>query len=413
MHSGIVITVLKKAQVSMEYVVIVGVILVALIPLFFYSISKINSQIKVDQADAAVVNLANAVDSVHSLGPGSRKFIQVTIPSGVVSATASGKIVQLKVNIYGSTSDFYANTITNITGSLPNQSGTYTLLVDSLEDGTVRIGGYNDTSAPTVTSTSPSGTLFLQDITLTADTNEESHCRYDTTSIAYTSMSYDFTGELFTHEAYKGSLPAGNYTYYARCKDTSGNIMQSSSTITFSITSNGSSNIKPTINLEGPPDNAARNYNLTQFTYNASSVVSDIASCTFRMTGVQSGGGSYQQSIVDSSVIESTPMALSVYLPVGNFSWWVNCTDSSAAQNINMSEVRTLKVSAITGIVSSCAEYCANSGLNNGTCADNIIDCNNNCGLAYSQSDDCYAGTSASLSYCTGGPSVDTCCCLV
>lgn len=404
----------KRGQASVEYVIIVGVILVALIPLFFYSLNKVNQEIKISEADDTVNSVANAADIVYSLGTGTRKYIQITIPSGVVESVVNGTLVMLKVNVYGSVSDFYADTIPIISGTLPMEKGTYTIVLESLEDGTVRIGSYNDTSAPQVVWKSPNGTLEVQSITLLANTNENAHCRYAQADTAYTSMSSDFSGELITHDYSLGLLLQGNYTYYARCKDTMGNIMQNSSIISFSLIINTSSNLRPSINLEGPPNGTIKNFNLVQFAYNVSSSIADIALCALRITGASQGGAA-DQTITDGSITENATQSLSTSLAKGNYTWWVNCTDNSALFNTNMSEIRALKINSTEGetYITSCQGWCGFNGFSTGICENNIPKCNNNCGLPYSQTRDCYAGTTVSTDYCTGGSESDTCCCIL
>ena len=404
----------RKGQSSIEYVIIVGLILVALIPLFIYSINKVNSEIKINQADDAVTSVANAANIVYSLGPGTKRFVQITIPSGVVSSLVNGTIVQLLLHIYGSTSDFYATTIVPVSGTLPTEKGTYTMALESLEDGTVRIGSYNDTTPPTVTSKSPNGTLEVQEITLRATTNENAHCRYSTTDATYSSMSNDFTGELQTHEFFIGSQSVGNYTYYVRCKDTSNNLMQASAIISYTLIVNSSSNQKPLVLLEGPTNNTVSNFALVKFTYNVSSSIAGIASCTLRLIGIPDGGGSSDQSIIDSSIVENTSQSLSTSLAKGNYTWWINCTDNSAAQNSNVSQTRAIRVNASQdeSFIISCLGWCGYNGFSNGVCENSIPKCNNNCGLPYSASHNCYAGSTVSSDFCTGGPESDTCCCV-
>ena len=406
----------KKGKPSVEYLIIVGVIMVALIPLFFYSVDKINSNLKINQADDTVNTLATAANIVHSLGPGTNKYVQITIPGGVSASTVNGTLIELKVNVYGSTSDFYATTAITVSGNIPTEKGTYTISVLALDDGTVHIGSYNDTTAPIITWTSPSGTLNVQEITLQANTNENSHCRYSTSNTAYTSMLYDFEGELLTHSASRGVLSAGNYTYYVRCKDSVGNIMQSSSTITFTLIVNSSSASLPKILLEGPANNTNKNFSEVKFTFNVTSTTADIAYCQLKITGVTSLSGNYDQSIIDSSIIEGTSQSLTTSLDRGNYTWYINCTDTSADQNTNISEKRYLRMNSTQGqevFITSCSGWCGNSGFSNGICDNTISKCDDNCGLPYSGSSNCYAGSTVSTQYCLGGPESDTCCCIV
>lgn len=404
----------KKGQSSMEYVLIVGIILVILVPLFVYSINKVNSEIKINQADDAVTTVANSANIVYSLGSGTRKFVQITIPGGVVSSLVNGTLVQLQLHIYGSTSDFYSTTIVPVSGALPIEKGTYIISIEALDDGTIRIGSYNDTTAPYVTSKSPNGTLEVQQITLRATTNENAHCRYDTTNLTYTSMTQDFTGELLTHEFFIGSQSEGNYTYYVRCKDNSNNIMQSSAVISYTLIVNTSSTQKPVVLLEGPPNGTITNFALVRFTYNVSSPIAEISSCTLKLSGVLDGGGSADQSIVDSSVAENQSQSLSTSLSKGNYTWWVNCTDTSVLHNAGVSQSRWVRINATEGeaFITSCPGWCGSSGFGNGVCENAVSKCANNCGLPYSTTRNCYAGDSVSTTFCLGGPEAKTCCCI-
>lgn len=97
-----------------------------------------------------------------------------------------------------------------------------------------------DTTAPTITATSPNGTLSSASVTLSATTNENAACRYHTTDVAYGSMTGNFTGTGTAHTA-SLTLSNGDYLYYVRCNDSNGNIMGSSSliNITVSVSSGG------------------------------------------------------------------------------------------------------------------------------------------------------------------------------
>ena len=62
----------KRGQVGLEYVMIVGAILVITIPLFFYALYETNYKVKLSQADDTVNTLANAADEVYSMVPAQR-----------------------------------------------------------------------------------------------------------------------------------------------------------------------------------------------------------------------------------------------------------------------------------------------------------------------------------------------------
>lgn len=99
-----------------------------------------------------------------------------------------------------------------------------------------------DVTAPSITSSYPSGTLSAgtTDLSMWVITNETASCKYDTTSgTAYASQNSTFsttTGR--THRVDLSGLTNGStYTYYARCQDEVGNATSTDHTISFSIAS--------------------------------------------------------------------------------------------------------------------------------------------------------------------------------
>ncbi|MBI2545680.1 hypothetical protein HYV81_00705 [Candidatus Woesearchaeota archaeon] len=225
----------KRGQVSFEYIVIAGILLVITLPFFYYAFSESNTAIKLNQADDAVKSIARAADTVYSLGPGSKLFVVVSIPDGVQNTSITSKTVQLQLSIYGGVSDIYANTKANLTGSIPTARGTYKLSLEMLNSGLVAIGAFNDTTVPSVIWTSPSGTQVSNDTTLQANTNKAGYCKFASSDMAFSSMTNIMSGYSLSHSYYLGQLAEGDYIYYVRCNDTSGNVMDSSAIIDFSI----------------------------------------------------------------------------------------------------------------------------------------------------------------------------------
>ena len=64
----------KRAQASLEYVIVVGILLVLLIPLFYYLTYTSSESVKNSQAEDAVKSLASAANEVYSLSPGSKRY---------------------------------------------------------------------------------------------------------------------------------------------------------------------------------------------------------------------------------------------------------------------------------------------------------------------------------------------------
>lgn len=221
---------MKKSQTSLEYVIIIGVILAIIIPLFYYGISEPTKSIRINEASSTVNVLAKKADSIGALGSGSRDYVWITIPSGVIGSTVDNGTIELEMTTLGYLS---AYTRANVTGSIPKEKGIYKMVVENI-DSIVHIGPLNDTTPPKITSTSPSGTVASGNIELKATTDEPAVCKFSLTDQVYDSMEYFFSGTRITHN-YNINLSAGNYVYYARCKDYYDNAMTSSAKINFTV----------------------------------------------------------------------------------------------------------------------------------------------------------------------------------
>ncbi len=141
-----------KAQASLEYIIIIGVIIIGVIPLFYYGLTKTRENVRIEQVSDTVNSLAKTADEVYSLGLGSRDFIWVNTPTGINSVSINGKTITLTISIFGSTSDIIGISKANLTSSqdflnkivLP---GRYKVSVETFRNTTnnqimVLLGGY-------------------------------------------------------------------------------------------------------------------------------------------------------------------------------------------------------------------------------------------------------------------------------
>ena len=129
-------------QAATEYLALIGMILIATIPIFYYVNEQVESNTRMNQANDAVSILANAADSIYALGPGSINYAWVSIPSGVKSVSIAGtneNIILLKLSIFGGVSDFTAQSKAKLTakGDLLNtlsKKGIYKVSLKAEED---------------------------------------------------------------------------------------------------------------------------------------------------------------------------------------------------------------------------------------------------------------------------------------
>ena len=225
---------MNRGQISFEYVVLIGLLLVLLIPLIYYASSYTSHNVKISKAEDAVTSLAKAADEVYASSPGTKKYVWVNVPNGVSDAYVNSTEITLVMNFFGKYSDITAITRSTVTGEIPSESGTYRLPVELLSSGIVLIGEGVDDAPPAVNWASPSGST-CNPVILRATTNEAATCRFDSSDLEYASMAYQMQGNALGHSYELGVQISGGYTYYVVCQDTFGNIMPSSEPISYSV----------------------------------------------------------------------------------------------------------------------------------------------------------------------------------
>ncbi|MEK6862686.1 MAG: fibronectin type III domain-containing protein, partial [Nanoarchaeota archaeon] len=175
----------------------------------------------------------------HSDGTQTIDFLGKSIEDLVINAPGDTK--QLTANVT-------VDTLTDTSGTL-NRNG-YTITV--LEGGGGGAGGGSDTTPPVRSAGSPTGQLAsgTTQTTLSLVTNENSTCRYSTTSgTAYASMIgiLTTTGTTSHSTTITGLSNGTSYNYYIRCQDTatSPNVNTDDYLITFSVASPSSDTTVP------------------------------------------------------------------------------------------------------------------------------------------------------------------------
>ncbi len=96
-----------------------------------------------------------------------------------------------------------------------------------------------DTTAPNITSTSPSDIVYVSNVTISVTTDENATCKYISSTegnmtTLYGNMTGNFSNYVTKHNV---SLKLSNnyYEFYVRCKDVVGNIMNESTNISFTV----------------------------------------------------------------------------------------------------------------------------------------------------------------------------------
>ena len=128
----------KEAQVSIEYMMIIGfatIITIPLIIIYYTFIQESGDEINSVQILQISKKIVDAAESVYYLGEPSQTILKVNIPGNIASADlSSGYEVVFKIKTKSGESDIVWNSNVNITGSLPINKGTYTITVKAVSD---------------------------------------------------------------------------------------------------------------------------------------------------------------------------------------------------------------------------------------------------------------------------------------
>jgi hypothetical protein len=127
-----------KAEVAVEYLVIVTFAIMVLIPYILYlnDVSQGYSETnKLTIARNSVDKLGQTADWVYSQGEGARTKIDVLVPDGVESIEFMNRTINWKVRTSAGISDVYYVAVANVTGSIPTTPGYKSILIQAMRDG--------------------------------------------------------------------------------------------------------------------------------------------------------------------------------------------------------------------------------------------------------------------------------------
>lgn len=121
-----------KAQVSMEYLMIVGFAMLLLAPLlilYAQQTNRVTTTIKDAQSVKAADTIIDAVDSVYYMGEGAKRTIKIIMPKGVKSTSINENTLTLIIE--GELDDYEINkwTSANMTGSIGTFEGPHNIII--------------------------------------------------------------------------------------------------------------------------------------------------------------------------------------------------------------------------------------------------------------------------------------------
>jgi len=112
----------------MEYFLIAGIVLAVLLPTWAY-VTAVNSdtnyQLSMAYAYNAAQKIASIADMVRSQGEPASIKTAIYVPANVESITLTDREISFRIATSSGSTDVYATTKANLTGSLPIVQGSY------------------------------------------------------------------------------------------------------------------------------------------------------------------------------------------------------------------------------------------------------------------------------------------------
>jgi uncharacterized protein (UPF0333 family) len=331
----------KRGQSGLEYIVLVGIVLVVLIPLIYYSTSTSSEAIKQSQGEDMVWSLANAADEVYVLSPGTKKYVWINVPGNIQDFQINSTEISVTFSGFG---DIVAATKATVVGKIPIARGRYKIPIELLASGIVRIGEGNDSTPPIITWKDPTG-LVCNPITLRATTDEPALCKFDTIDGDFSSMVFTMNGNSLGHDYYQGFQLDGGHQYFVRCIDLFNNEMNSSDIINYTIDSNicGGAPVgeidPPNVTLINPPNDFFSSTSNVTFHYNVTDE-SEIFTCKL-----------FANESLITTIYEpprNVENEIAGIFAQGYYEWLINCTD--AFSNNGNSSTRTMYVDEVLDV---------------------------------------------------------------
>ena len=122
-------------QAAFEYIVIVGIVMMMLIPIWSYLIA-VNGQatqsLYISQAQTAAQKLTSAAELVYTQGPPSQITLDVYIPKGLSGSSILNRTIVFNLYFDNGVTDVVSTTFVPINGSIPSSEGLYKFVVKAL-----------------------------------------------------------------------------------------------------------------------------------------------------------------------------------------------------------------------------------------------------------------------------------------
>ena len=129
----------KRAQLSFEYLYVIGILLVVLIPLVYYSFDSSSEDIRRERLAESISSLKNGINTVYALGPRNIQKITIDLPGSIANISINNSELNIMAYMGGKISEYDIHTPINVTGSIKNEEGYHTIKIEYLQSGIINI----------------------------------------------------------------------------------------------------------------------------------------------------------------------------------------------------------------------------------------------------------------------------------
>ena len=130
-----------KSQVGLEYIFLISILLMILIPIAYYARSSTQEVTQANEAKVALEKIKTASDVVYAMGFPAKKTITIYVPSGVDESNTyvEDSTLNYRLLTEGGQRDVFVTLDTCVKGTLPLREGYFLINVRALEDGCIAI----------------------------------------------------------------------------------------------------------------------------------------------------------------------------------------------------------------------------------------------------------------------------------
>lgn len=126
-----------RGQAAFEYLVIVSMILIFMIPIWSYAVStqqNTNTELILTYTQNAVNQIVDASNLVYSQGPPAKVRIGVYIPERISNITIINNTIKAEVKFNGEFSDIFAFSTATLNGTIPQKKGNYWIEIEAIDN---------------------------------------------------------------------------------------------------------------------------------------------------------------------------------------------------------------------------------------------------------------------------------------